>query len=451
VDFYLGSPPQVLLGTSTAAPYSFNWINVPQGSYALTAVATDDRGVATSSAPAVITVNTPPLVSITSPAEGAVFTAPATITVTANASDPEGALTKVDFYQGTTLIGTATTFPYSVTWAGVLSGAYQLTAVATDGAGATTTSAAVNVRVNTPPTVSITTPTGGATFTAPANIAISADAADTDGTIISVAFYQNGSLITTLTATPYSITWTGVPAGSYSLTAVATDDAGTATTSAAVSITVSAAVAQMYFIHPDHLNTPRAVADAAGTVVWRWDQTEPFGDSVPNSDPSGFGAFEFALRLSNYYADNETGELYAMMRDCYDPSTGRFCEGDPIGLRAGVNLYLYVSGSPLSAVDILGLAKNPPTCFKVTECIDPPVDATPTGPKPSPQPRDPRNPKPKNYSCPDIEPSLGDCLACCAGRSPREYLPKQGGICSEECYKRWGVTRGFGTPLACLR
>jgi RHS repeat-associated protein len=354
VDFYLGSPPQVLLGTSTAAPYSFNWTNVPQGSYALTAVATDDRGVATSSAPVVITVNTPPAVSITAPVDGAVLAAPATITVTANASDPEGALTKVDFYQGTTLIGTATTAPYSATASNLVSGSYSFTAVATDGAGASTTSAVVNVRVNAAPTVSITSPTSGATFTAPANIAISADAADTDGTIVSVAFYQNGTAIATLTAAPYSITWTGVPQGSYSLTAVATDDLGAATTSAPVSVTVSSAVAQMYFIHPDHLNTPRSVTDRAGNEVWRWDQTEPFGDMPPNDNPLGFGPFDMPLRFPGQYADKETGLYYNYSRD-FDATLGRYVQSDPFGLGAGVNTYLYVKADPLRRVDRLGL------------------------------------------------------------------------------------------------
>jgi uncharacterized protein RhaS with RHS repeats len=74
----------------------------------------------------------------------------------------------------------------------------------------------------------------------------------------------------------YSIVWTGVPAGSYSLTARVTDNLGTSTTSAAVSITVNAAVAQLYFIHPDHLNTPRVITNQAQQVVWRWDQTDPF-------------------------------------------------------------------------------------------------------------------------------------------------------------------------------
>ena len=49
---------------------------------------------------------------------------------------------------------------------------------------------------------------------------------------------------------------------------------------------------------------------------------------------------------------------YAMLRDCYDPATGRFCQSDPVGLAAGLNTYLYVDGSPLDGVDPLGLIKG---------------------------------------------------------------------------------------------
>ena len=54
---------------------------------------------------------------------------------------------------------------------------------------------------------------------------------------------------------------------------------------------------QTYFIEVDHLDTPRLVADAAGTTVWKWDQQEPFGDNVANENPSGLGAFDLPLRL----------------------------------------------------------------------------------------------------------------------------------------------------------
>jgi hypothetical protein len=71
-----------------------------------------------------LTSNAPPTVSLTSPAAGTTFTPPATITLTATASDSDGTVSKVEFYTGATLIGTATTAPYSITWSSVVAGAY---------------------------------------------------------------------------------------------------------------------------------------------------------------------------------------------------------------------------------------------------------------------------------------------------------------------------------------
>ncbi|MES3000187.1 MAG: Ig-like domain-containing protein, partial [Pseudomonadota bacterium] len=93
---------------------------------------------------------------------------------------------------------------------------------------------------NTPPTVSITSPASGATFTAPASIALTAVAADANGTVTQVAYYRGTTLIGTATSAPYSVSWSNVAAGSYSLTAKATDNGGAVTTSAAVAITVTA-------------------------------------------------------------------------------------------------------------------------------------------------------------------------------------------------------------------
>src|SRR5204862_484060 len=91
--------------------------------------------------------NQAPTVSLTAPANGATFTAPATITVSATAADADGTVAKVDFFAGTTLIGTDTSSPYSISWSNVAAGSYSLTAVATDNAGATTTSAARTITV----------------------------------------------------------------------------------------------------------------------------------------------------------------------------------------------------------------------------------------------------------------------------------------------------------------
>jgi len=111
--------------------------------------------------------------------------------------------------------------------------------------------------------------------------------------------------------------------------------------------------------HPEHLNTPRLVADSAGASVWRWDQQEPFGVDGPDENPSGLGAFEFPLRFPGQYADRETNLHYNYFRD-YDPGVGRYLESDPIGLLAGLNIYAYANGKPLSLIDPLGLESQDP-------------------------------------------------------------------------------------------
>lgn len=94
--------------------------------------------------------NNAPSVQITAPAGGASFTAPASITISASAADTDGTIAKVEFFRGSTSLGTDTSAPYSFNWTGVAQGAYALTAVATDNAGAMRTSTAVNVMVNAP-------------------------------------------------------------------------------------------------------------------------------------------------------------------------------------------------------------------------------------------------------------------------------------------------------------
>ena len=92
---------------------------------------------------------------------------------------------------------------------------------------------------NLPPSVNITQPTAGATFTAPANVQIDATASDTDGQVLQVEFLVDGAVVGSDTTVPYSFSWNNVALGTYSLTARATDDKGAATLSSPVSITVS--------------------------------------------------------------------------------------------------------------------------------------------------------------------------------------------------------------------
>lgn len=354
VEFFHGGTN--LIATITSPPYTHNWTGVAAGSYSLTAKATDNLGIATTSAAVPITVNALPSVSMTSPSGGAVFAAPGSMTLTATASDTDGTISKVEFFHGgTNLIATVTTSPYTYNWTGVAAGGYSLTAVATDNQNATSTSSPVAVTVTNPPSVALTSPTNGANFSPPASITLTATASDADG-IQKVEFFHGGTnLIATVTSSPYTYNWTNVGAGSYSLTAKATDNLGIPTTSSPVSITVSvSAPAGLYFIHPDHLNTPRAIYNDQQQLAWRWEQQEPFGNSPPNENPSGLGTFECNVRFPGQYFDKETNLAYNYFRD-FDPALGRYVESDPIGIDAGSNTYAYVDDNPLSNYDPTGL------------------------------------------------------------------------------------------------
>ncbi len=93
---------------------------------------------------------------------------------------------------------------------------------------------------NAAPTVAMSAPAAGASFTAPASIPLAATASDSDGTVARVEFLSGSTVLATDTTAPFGHTWSGVPAGTYSVTARAIDDKGAATTSAARSVTVSA-------------------------------------------------------------------------------------------------------------------------------------------------------------------------------------------------------------------
>ena len=356
--------------------------------------------------------NSPPSATLTAPANNSTYTAPASIDLTATASDTDGTVTSVAFYADGNLIGTDATSPYAVNWPNVPAGSYVLTAVATDDDGSTGPSTAVNVTVNpappppgrinvalaanggvaavssaynggyaaagaingdrrgqswgngggwndgtpdtwpdwleisfngaqtinevdvfsvqdsyaspseptlamtfslyglrdfqiqywtgsawltvptgaitsnnlvwrqvtfspvtttkiriwvtnglstwsriteveayttsggplnNPPSATLTAPANNSTYTAPASIDLTATAGDTDGTVTSVAFYANGNLIGTDATSPYALNWPNVPAGSYVLTAVATDNGSATGASASVNVTVNPA------------------------------------------------------------------------------------------------------------------------------------------------------------------------------------------------------------------
>ena len=268
----------VFTNISTEPLFPLAWSNVLAGSYALTAVAPDARGITATSSVVNITVvtNLPPPPSVPFaigfwyPTNGQTFTAPANGGVHAWVIDSNLVLT-VQYFAGATSIGivsnttgvmlttTSAANPFFLLWSNVPAGSYALTAVAADSGGLTATSAPVNITVltppphsNRPPEVRITSPPNAASFRAPVNIPIYAYAHDSDGYVTGVEFLAGtnslgfGSPIvrstnpspTSYYSNYFFLVWSNALPGSYALTATATDNSNAVTVSSAVNITV---------------------------------------------------------------------------------------------------------------------------------------------------------------------------------------------------------------------
>ena len=117
-----------------------------------------------------------------------------------------------------------------------------------------------------------------------------------------------------------------------------------------------------YFYVTDHLGTPQQMVDAQGTVVWQAAYL-PYGEAKVLK-----ATVQNNLRFPGQYFDAETGLHYNWNR-YYNPKTGRYITADPIGLVGGMNVYAYVGGNPVNAVDPWGLAtENWSNCF--ANCVE---------------------------------------------------------------------------------
>ena len=312
VEFYAGATK---LGEDTTAPYSFDWTPAAQGDYVITAKAVDNLGVGTTSAAITVHVvpNSGPTVTLTAPANNTTLTAPAATTLTADASDSDGTITKVEFFADATKLGESTTAPYSFNWTVIPSGDYALTAKATDNLGGSSTSAAVTLHVlppsTLPPVVAITSPTTGATFSAPATINLTASASDPDGTVVKVEFFNGTTKLGQATTAPFTYAWTNVAVGDYTITAKATDDMTASTTSAAITVHVGAN-------QPPVVTMTAPAANATGigsSTSLQLGIADPEGDAQTvtyygrNTPPVATSASDFTLVAipdTQYYSQN---------------------------------------------------------------------------------------------------------------------------------------------------
>ena len=229
-----------------------------------------------------------PSVALTAPANGASFNTGATITVSATASDSDGTITQVQFFRGSTSLGTDTSSPYSVSWTNAAAGSYALTAVATDNAGGTRTSTAVNVTVSTP--TDTTPPSVPAGLNSPSKTSTSVSLswnASTDNSggsgVAGYDVYRNGSLVGSPTTTSY--TSTGLSANTaYTFTVRARDNAGNASAqSASISVTTSASSDTTAPSVPTGLTSP---SKTASSISLSWNA------ATDNSGGSGVAGYD---------------------------------------------------------------------------------------------------------------------------------------------------------------
>jgi hypothetical protein len=311
---YLGSVSNgVAVGTppSPEKLFAFTWTNALVGTWALAAEAVSSNGLEEGSLPVVIAVETGHALSvdIAAPANGAIFSAPADIQLIAGASESGGPVAAVQFFDGMRSLGIVNngvvvdppgspglspgSFAYFLTWTNAPPGTHVLMAVAMGANGQTALSAPVTILIasNLPPAVRITSPPNNSVFRAPVNIALLAYGQDPAGYVSSLQFFAGSNSLGFGLPVPaplpepqtpnspgppifltntFELIWSNAPAGSYALTAVATDNAGFLATSAPVNITILPQP-------PPPTNVPdvvRIVATdpiaIAGTNCWPW-------------------------------------------------------------------------------------------------------------------------------------------------------------------------------------
>jgi hypothetical protein len=260
-------------------------------------------------------------ITLTSPSDGSLFTdVPADVLVRSTVSLP-GSVDRVEYYTNFTLLTTVSNAPYDYDWSGVPAGSYTLTAVAfgLDALGVmmSVTSAPVTVNVASPPwsgQITLTSPSDGALYPdVPPDISIQSSVS-LSGCIDRVEYYTNFTLLTTVPNAPYDYDWIGVPAGNYTLTAIAfgPDASGAmmSVTSAPATVYVGSPASYVTILTPTNKSSfstvPADVAIEASAFIPNGVYEMDFytnGNLLASIDQSGatFGGVWDGVPSGNYY------------------------------------------------------------------------------------------------------------------------------------------------------
>ena len=262
-----------------------------------------------------VPANLLPTVTLTAPTNS-VLSSPVNFVVTANANDPDGLITKVEFWSGGAKLTEDTTFPFQLSMITPPVGPFSAFAIAYDNEGASVTSVVYQVMIraeNVAPTIALTSPTSGLILNAPGNFALTAIGSDVDGLAPKVDLYRGATKLATLAGPTYSLALSNQPLGTLSFVGVATDSQGLSTTSAPVTVTIT-----------KNLNT------AAMTLqILHASDLEAGVDAV--SDAPAFSAVLGALK-----AQYPTNTLIVSSGDNYIPGPFFNASGDPLANLGGV-------------------------------------------------------------------------------------------------------------------
>ena len=271
----------------TAPPYEATFSNLQtsgvRGATTFVVKATDNKGGINGAAIDVIE-NKAPVVTVTAPLpkynnSSIIYVVGSTITVTANVTDADGTIAKVEISQGANAPVVKTAAPYTASFTNLPApapdGSIYFTVKAYDNNGATT-SALIVAYKNRLPNIAITAPVGGTSVAPGSTINITTFTSDADGVVSKVEFYNGATKLGESTTAPYSFAIANAVAGTYSLTAKATDDLGQSTTTSIVTVNVAASTCTVIAWSSTPAYTTGNRVSRSGTVYeakW-WTQNE---------------------------------------------------------------------------------------------------------------------------------------------------------------------------------
>lgn len=390
VDWFNGNS---LAATITnGAFFEFTWSNAPAGSFTFRAVATDNLGFTSTSAPVTININDRPSVTITSPTNGAVYPARTTLTIIADPVDSDGTINRVQFVEvGGAYLGAAFNPPYQITWQNILPGTHRIKATVYDNRNASGESLEVSFIANESPGIAIIAPGQNTVFGAGSNITVTVTISDFEQAITRADLIANGSVVASIAhppaGVPVGIVWTNPPPGSHLLNAAVTDSYGATNIASTVSIFINlpptvellAPTNGAIFTTDTPISLQAQASDSDGTInsVVFMNHNSAFGISTSGGNPYSFswnnpptGTHLIAAWVTdNYSASATSGPVSIRITDRpiviwqVPAENAVFTQGSDITLEAAafdndgsvarVDFYLY-------GTNLLGSATNAP-------------------------------------------------------------------------------------------